>query len=133
MMLSRIARIARVAPTVYRVAQPLAVRPAVLFGQKRWGGYAAPLPPKTGGPQFLPVDEVTQRVLTTVQEFDKVNKTVGQNDNFTNDLGLDSLDVVEVVMALEEQFGIDMSNQDAEKIHSVQDAIDYFCKHPQSR
>ena len=130
MMLSRIARIARIAPGVYRAAQPAAVRPVVVLGQKRWAsGVAAP---PAGGLQFLPVEEVTQRVLSTIQAFDKVTKTVGKQDHFTNDLGLDSLDVVEMVMALEEQFGIDMSNQDAEKIHSVQDAIDFFCKHPQS-
>ncbi|MEJ2197903.1 MAG: acyl carrier protein, partial [Desulfuromonadales bacterium] len=42
------------------------------------------------------------------------------------DLGADSLDTVELVMALEEEFDIEISDEDAEKIQTVQDAIDYI-------
>ena len=42
------------------------------------------------------------------------------------DLGADSLDVVELVMALEEKFGIEIADEDAEKIHTIQDIIDYI-------
>ena len=45
---------------------------------------------------------------------------------FVDDLGADSLDVVELVMALEEEFGIEISDEDAEKLSSVQDAIKYI-------
>ena len=46
--------------------------------------------------------------------------------SFVDDLGADSLDVVELVMALEEEFGLEISDEDAEKIGNVQQAIDYM-------
>ena len=45
---------------------------------------------------------------------------------FIEDLGADSLDTVELVMALEEEFDVEISDEDAEKIYRVQDAIDYI-------
>jgi len=46
--------------------------------------------------------------------------------SFVNDLGADSLDTVELVMALEEEFGVEIPDEDAEKIGTVQSAIDYI-------
>jgi len=46
--------------------------------------------------------------------------------SFIDDLGADSLDVVELVMALEEEFDIEIPDEDAEKIETVQDAINYL-------
>lgn len=46
--------------------------------------------------------------------------------SFVNDLGADSLDTVELVMALEEEFGVEIPDEDAEKISTVQSAIDYI-------
>lgn len=46
--------------------------------------------------------------------------------SFTDDLGADSLDIVELVMAFEEEFGIEIPDEDAEKIGSVKEAIDYI-------
>ncbi len=48
--------------------------------------------------------------------------------SFVDDLGADSLDTVEMVMAFEEEFGIEIPDEDAEKIRTVQDAIDYIEK-----
>jgi acyl carrier protein len=48
--------------------------------------------------------------------------------SFVDDLGADSLDTVELVMAFEEEFGIEIPDEDAEKIKTVQDAIDYIQK-----
>ncbi len=45
--------------------------------------------------------------------------------SFIDDLGADSLDIVELVMAMEEAFGTDIPDEDAEKIQTVKDAIDY--------
>jgi acyl carrier protein len=46
--------------------------------------------------------------------------------SFQNDLGADSLDLVEVVMALEEEFDVDIPDEDADSIHTVQEAVDYI-------
>ncbi len=52
--------------------------------------------------------------------------------SFVDDLGADSLDTVELVMALEEAFEIDIPDEDAEKIQTVQQAIDYIQTHSKS-
>ena len=49
--------------------------------------------------------------------------------SFIDDLGADSLDTVELVMALEEEFDIEIPDEDAEKLRTVQDALDYLKKH----
>ncbi len=49
--------------------------------------------------------------------------------SFTEDLGADSLDIVELVMAFEEEFGIEIPDEDAEKIGRVQEAVAYIEKH----
>ncbi|MCS7231420.1 MAG: acyl carrier protein [Endomicrobia bacterium] len=51
---------------------------------------------------------------------------VTENASFVNDLGADSLDNVELVMTLEEQFGIEIPDEDAEKIQTVGQAIEYI-------
>ena len=48
--------------------------------------------------------------------------------SFVNDLGADSLDTVELVMALEEEFGVEIPDEDAEKIVTVEDAVKYIEK-----
>jgi len=47
---------------------------------------------------------------------------------FVDDLGADSLDVVELIMAFEEEFGVEIPDEDAEKISTVQDVLDYIAK-----
>ncbi len=49
--------------------------------------------------------------------------------SFMEDLGADSLDTVELVMALEEEFDLEIPDSDAEKIQTVQDALDYLDEH----
>jgi acyl carrier protein len=53
--------------------------------------------------------------------------------SFVDDLGADSLDTVELVMAFEEAFGIEIPDEDAEKIATVKDAIDYIEKHASAK
>lgn len=48
--------------------------------------------------------------------------------SFVDDLGADSLDLVELIMAMEEKFDIEIPDEDAEKIVTVQDAVDYVAK-----
>lgn len=54
---------------------------------------------------------------------------VTENARFIDDLGADSLDTVELVMRFEEEFGIEIPDEDAEKIQSVRDAISYIDEH----
>ena len=57
---------------------------------------------------------------------------VTPNASFVDDLGADSLDRVELIMALEETFGMEIPDEDAEKISTVQDAVDYIQKNAKS-
>ncbi|MCD6274074.1 MAG: acyl carrier protein [Deltaproteobacteria bacterium] len=49
--------------------------------------------------------------------------------SFVDDLGADSLDLVELIMSIEEEFDVEISDEDAEKLIIVQDAMDYIAKH----
>lgn len=53
--------------------------------------------------------------------------------HFQKDLGLDSLDAVEIVMALEEEFGFEIPDNEADKIDSIQVAVDFIASHPQAK
>ncbi len=73
---------------------------------------------------------IEQRVKKIVAEQLGVNEAEVKNESsFVNDLGADSLDTVELVMALEEEFECEIPDEDAEKITSVQQAIDYVMAH----
>ena len=68
-----------------------------------------------------------QRVKKIVAEQLGVNESEVKNESsFVNDLGADSLDTVELVMALEEEFGVEIPDEDAEKITTVGDAVKYI-------
>jgi acyl carrier protein len=49
--------------------------------------------------------------------------------SFIDDLGADSLDLVELIMAMEEEFSLEISDEDAEKIQTVQDVVNYISEH----
>eukprot|EP00695_Tsukubamonas_globosa_P000889 TRINITY_DN182_c0_g1_i1.p2 TRINITY_DN182_c0_g1~~TRINITY_DN182_c0_g1_i1.p2 ORF type:complete len:115 (+),score=60.33 TRINITY_DN182_c0_g1_i1:76-420(+) len=83
---------------------------------------------------FLDKELVTGRVLNVVKNFQKVDPAkVSATAHFTNDLGLDSLDTVEVVMAFEDEFALEIPDAEAEKIQSVGDAISYISQHPHAK
>jgi acyl carrier protein len=70
---------------------------------------------------------IAERVKLIVAEQLGVDEDqVTSEASFMDDLGADSLDTVELVMALEEEFDIEISDEDAEKIQTVQDAVDYI-------
>ena len=74
--------------------------------------------------------EIHEKVKQIISEQLGVDENeVTPSASFVDDLGADSLDQVELVMALEEEFGLEISDEDAEKMRSVQDAIDYIDKH----
>ena len=124
-------RLARPSSLALRAALPAALpsaaRPALAVGllnaQRR--GFAA---------AFLSEEGVTDRVLGCLKNFQKVDPSkVTETSHFLNDLGLDSLDTVEVVMAFEDEFVIEIPDADAEKIHSCEDAIAYIAQHPHAK
>ena len=69
------------------------------------------------------LDDVKEVVI---EQLDCDPAEVKEDSKFIEDLGADSLDVVELVMALEEKFDIEISDEDAEKILTVADAINYI-------
>jgi acyl carrier protein len=73
------------------------------------------------------VASVEERVIELVCERLGVNKEqVNRQTSFVEDVGADSLDIVELVMGLEEEFGINIPDDQAEKIKTVGEAIDYI-------
>jgi acyl carrier protein len=78
----------------------------------------------------ITMSTVDQRVKAIVAEQLGVKEEQVTSDaSFVDDLGADSLDTVELVMALEEEFEIEIPDEDAEKITTVQQAIDYINEH----
>lgn len=76
------------------------------------------------------MESIEQRVRKIVAEQLDVSETDIKNEStFVDDLGADSLDTVELVMALEEEFECEIPDEEAEKITSVQQAIDYVKSH----
>ncbi len=73
-------------------------------------------------------DEATlERVIEIVAEHMGVDKEqINENTSFVNDLGADSLDQVELVMLFEDEFKLDIPDEDAEKIQTIGDAVKYI-------
>ena len=73
------------------------------------------------------MSDISERVKKIVVEHLGVEADkVTENASFIDDLGADSLDTVELVMAFEEEFGVEIPDDAAEKITTVKDAIDYI-------
>jgi acyl carrier protein len=78
----------------------------------------------------MPSPEMVERLKKIVAEQLGVEESkLTPTARFTDDLNADSLDLVEMIMSLEEEFGVEIPDEDAEKIVSVQDAIDYIDSH----
>ena len=72
-------------------------------------------------------DEVFEKVKRIiVEQLSIAEDTVTKEASFIDDLGADSLDVVELIMALEEEFDMEIPDSDAEKISTVNDVVEYI-------
>ena len=79
------------------------------------------------------MENIEQRVKKIIAEQLGVNEAeIKIESSFVDDLGADSLDTVELVMALEEEFETEIPDEDAEKITTVRQAIDYVTSHSKS-
>lgn len=77
---------------------------------------------------------VEERVKSIIVEQLGVDaEEVNPEASFVEDLGADSLDTVELIMAFEEEFGVEISDEDAEKIRRVKDAVEYIDKHAKAQ
>jgi len=80
------------------------------------------------------MSDVAERVKKIVVEHLNVDaEKVSDGASFIEDLGADSLDTVELVMAFEEEFGIEIPDEDAEKITRVKEAIEYIEGHAKKK
>jgi acyl carrier protein len=74
--------------------------------------------------------DITSEVKRIIKEqLDVEEKDIKPESSFIDDLGADSLGLVELVLAFEEAFEIDIPDEDTEKIRTVNDAIEYITKH----
>lgn len=72
----------------------------------------------------MAVDQKVKQII--VEQLGVDEAAVDDTASFVDDLGADSLDIVELVMAFEEAFDLDIPDEDAEKIGTVKDAVDYI-------
>ncbi len=75
----------------------------------------------------MSIEEKIKKIICEQLEVSEEDVIPGAS--FVDDLGADSLDQVELIMAMEEEFGISISDEEAEKIATVKDAIDYIEQH----
>lgn len=81
----------------------------------------------------MPSPEMEARLRKIVAEQLGVEESqIVRESSFVDDLNADSLDLVELIMSLEEEFGIEIPDEDAEKIATVNDALSYLDKHAQA-
>lgn len=81
-------------------------------------------------PEEISVSTIEERVKKiVVEQLGVKEEEVSNESSFVDDLGADSLDTVELVMALEEEFDTEIPDEEAEKIRTIQHAIDYIKKH----
>ena len=73
------------------------------------------------------IDTRVKRIV--VEQLGVSEDEITNDSSFVDDLGADSLDTVELVMAFEEEFGTEISDDQAEKINTIQNAIDYISAH----
>lgn len=134
------ARAAATRPLAMAMARPL-VRPVIVSVQRCAFHAATPLRAApddlhsaAAEATYIAPAQVEERVMGVIKDFEKVEPgKVTNASHFIDDLGLDSLDTVELVMAFEEEFMVEMDDAQAEKIFTVSDAVTFFSQHPKAK
>jgi acyl carrier protein len=73
----------------------------------------------------IEMSETAQKISSIIAEKIRIEVSSVKPESTLQDLGADSLDMVDIVMKVEEEFGIEINDEDAEKLHTVQDFINY--------
>uniref|UniRef100_A0A8D2L7W8 Acyl carrier protein n=2 Tax=Varanus komodoensis TaxID=61221 RepID=A0A8D2L7W8_VARKO len=123
-------------------SHPLRERPSRVLRAPAWEGPPPParptrsLMPYRGAAQVcrhyadlppLTLDGIKERVLYVLKLYDKIDpEKLSADSHFMKDLGLDSLDQVEIIMAMEDEFGFEIPDVDAEKLMCPQEIVDYI-------
>jgi len=85
---------------------------------------------------FIPKEIVLERIIKLCQSMERAKtegKSITEDTHLANDLGLDSLDQVEFGLALEDEFDIEIPDEEAEQIVTIGDAVELIADHPQAR
>ena len=85
------------------------------------------MPDSLKGESLMSIEDKVRKIIAEKLSVDL--KEVIPEASFVDDLGADSLDLVELIMTMEEEFDIDISDEDAEKLESVKDAIAFIKAH----
>ncbi|VDN84033.1 unnamed protein product [Brugia pahangi] len=83
-------------------------------------------------PRKLTFEEVEQRVMKAIRAWDRFpeekKETLTLDSDFVKDMGFDSLDHVEIIMSLEDEFGFEISELESEKLKTPRDIFKYICE-----
>jgi acyl carrier protein len=79
----------------------------------------------------MSIEERLKEII--IKQFGEGEKTVTLETSFVNDMGADSLDIVELVMELEDEFDVSIPDEEAEKMQTVGDAVKYINEHTQKK
>lgn len=120
--------------TVFRAAQPIALKTAFqpLVAKNAYIGVVTPA--RFYSAASVDKKEITTRVIDVIKAFDKTAAAseVTPQTYFHKDLGLDSLDTVELLVAIEEEFDIEIPDKVADELKSVGETVDYIASNPEA-
>ncbi|KAI8636843.1 acyl carrier protein [Parasitella parasitica] len=110
------------------------LRPTILLNTAAKAASFRCFPAITNRLYSVSASDAQTRILDVVKGFEKIDPSKVTIDSvFMKDLGLDSLDTVEVVMAIEEEFSVEIPDKDADEIKSVKQAINYITQNPDAQ
>lgn len=121
--------------TFFRAAQPIALRASSQsLIAKSVGGSRFVTPIRFYSAATVDKKEITTRIIDVIKAFDKTaaSSEVTPQTYFHKDLGLDSLDTVELLVAIEEEFDIEIPDKVADELKSVGETVDYIASNPEA-
>ncbi|QLQ79909.1 hypothetical protein HG537_0C05580 [Torulaspora globosa] len=120
--------------TVFRAAQPIALKTGFqpLVAKNAYISVLRPI--RFYSAASVDKKEITNRVIDVIKAFDKTAAAseVTPQTYFHKDLGLDSLDTVELLVAIEEEFDIEIPDKIADELKSVGETVDYIASNPEA-